>query len=36
MTQRAKIKTNASPIASEFGENLARKWFGDRDSLRVG
>jgi len=25
----AKIKENAAPIASEFGENLARKWFGD-------
>jgi hypothetical protein len=29
MTQRAKLKTNVAPIASEFGENLARKWFGD-------
>lgn len=29
MTQVAKFKKNVAPIASEFGENLARKWFGD-------
>jgi len=25
----AKFDTKSTPIASEFGENLARKWFGD-------
>ena len=25
----AKFETKSTPIASEFGENLARKWFGD-------
>ena len=25
----AKFATKSTPIASEFGEELARKWFGD-------
>ena len=29
MTNRATISTRNTHLASDFGENIARKWFGD-------